>query len=144
MKDVRKFKKNPKGPDFRCSDKECKFSLDKNSGEYVEGEYTTAVWLPKAKPSPTIPQNSPTIAPQGDIKTQLIVVAGNIVASEIRAGITVEKPFARVADGLKVLLTAQAEPFGKKALPHREPEPEDIGDNPGDYPEGDEAPGVPF
>ena len=47
MWDNRVIKKNPKGPDFKCQNKECKFEMDKESGEWVASEYTTAVWLPK-------------------------------------------------------------------------------------------------
>jgi len=45
MWDNRAKKTNPKAPDFRCKDPECKYQLDQTSGEYVESEYTTSVWV---------------------------------------------------------------------------------------------------
>ena len=50
MYDNREGKKNPKAPDYRCKDKECKYEFDKVSNEWVQGEYTTAIWLPKGTP----------------------------------------------------------------------------------------------
>lgn len=47
MWDNRAKKKNPKGPDYRCKDETCMFSLNPDTGEYEPGEYQTAVWLKK-------------------------------------------------------------------------------------------------
>jgi len=42
-------KKNPKAPDFRCKDKNCKFALNKKTGEWEPSEYGTGCWLPKGE-----------------------------------------------------------------------------------------------
>jgi len=47
MWDNQEGKKNPKQPDFKCKDENCRFTKDKKTGEYVVGEYGTGVWLPK-------------------------------------------------------------------------------------------------
>ena len=47
MFDNRQKKLSQKAPDFRCKDKECKFSFNPDTGEYEVGEYQTAVWLKK-------------------------------------------------------------------------------------------------
>jgi hypothetical protein len=54
MYDNRENKKSPKAPDYRCKNKECKFEFDKVSNEWVAGEYTTAIWLPKGTPKEAI------------------------------------------------------------------------------------------
>ena len=54
MYDNREGKKNPKAPDYRCKDKECKYEFDKVSNEWVQGEYTTAIWLPKGTPKEAV------------------------------------------------------------------------------------------
>jgi hypothetical protein len=52
MYDNRESKKNPKAPDYRCKDKECKWQLDPNSDEWIPSQFITGVWLPKAKFQP--------------------------------------------------------------------------------------------
>ena len=47
MWDNRSKKLNPKAPDYRCKDPECKYSLNSDTGEYEPGEFTTGVWLKK-------------------------------------------------------------------------------------------------
>ncbi len=42
-----KFPQKETAPDFKCGDKECKFKLNQETGEYEPGEYTTGVWLKK-------------------------------------------------------------------------------------------------
>ena len=49
MYDNREGKKNPKAPDYRCKDKNCKYQFDMKSGTWEPSEYGTGVWLPKEK-----------------------------------------------------------------------------------------------
>lgn len=37
-------KVNAKAPDWKCSDKNCKFQLDRTTGKYVESKFITGVW----------------------------------------------------------------------------------------------------
>lgn len=37
-------KKNPKAPDWKCSDRNCKFQFDKQKGTWVVSEYITGAW----------------------------------------------------------------------------------------------------
>mgnify|MGYP001354189359 FL=1 len=50
-----KFPKKEGAPDFKCKDKDCKYALNRETGEYEESEYTTGVWLPKAKVAVKVP-----------------------------------------------------------------------------------------
>lgn len=132
-----KFPQNPGAPDFRCKDKECKYSLNRETGEYEEGEYVTAVWLPKpknvAKKAVSAP-NRPISAPVTEQakKEMLISYAKDIVVAEIAKG-EVKEPFKRVADGFKVLMMAYAYPFGK-------PKPVEVPEVDVDGPPLDEVP----
>lgn len=83
-------KKNPKGPDYRCKDKNCKFQLDPDTGEYVESTFGTGVWLPKsnrrALPAPLVPQNN---GHSEDLKAKamLFSYAKDAVIGQIQAGV---------------------------------------------------------
>lgn len=118
-----KFPRKPGSPDFRCKDKDCKYQLNRETGQYEPGEYTTGVWLPKATkvavkavvaPKTAIPQPVTDHAK----KEMLISYAKDIVVAEIAKG-EVKEPFKRVADGFKILMMAYTHPFGKteKKLP---------------------------
>ena len=114
-----KFPRKPGSPDFKCKDKECKYSLNKETGEYEPGEYTTGVWLPKPKKVAPIPQrtaNLPIVIhptnQEHAKKEMLISYAKDIVVAEIAKG-EVKEPFKRVADGFKVLMRAYTHPFGQ-------------------------------
>ena len=112
-----KFPKKPGSPDFKCSDKECKFALNRATGEYEPSQYTTGVWLPKGQKVPVTAQRTPnpaTSAPVTDHakKEMLISYAKDIVVAEIAKG-EVKEPFKRVADGFKVLMMAYTHPFGE-------------------------------
>jgi hypothetical protein len=60
MYDNRTTKKNPKAPDYRCKDKECKYSYNKVTKEYEPSEYGTGAWEQKQgfqkKPLKSVPQ----------------------------------------------------------------------------------------
>ena len=47
MHDNRTSKKNPKAPDYRCKDPECKWQLNPQTGEYETSTFVTGVWLKK-------------------------------------------------------------------------------------------------
>ena len=112
-----KFPKKPGAPDFKCKDKECKFALNRETGQYEPSEYTTGVWMPKDKKVPVkavSAPNKPIIAPVIDHckKEMLISYAKDIVVAEIAKG-DVKEPFKRIADGFKVLMMAYTHPFGE-------------------------------
>jgi hypothetical protein len=46
--------KNPRSPDWKCSDRNCKFQLNKETGNYVVSEYITSLWndVPQAAGNP--------------------------------------------------------------------------------------------
>jgi len=52
-------KKSPTSPDYTCKNKECKWSQDRKTKEYVQGQYTTAVWLPKEQAPAPAPAPAP-------------------------------------------------------------------------------------
>ena len=45
-----KNKANPKLPDYRCKDKNCKWEMDKKTKQFKPSEYVTAVWETKRTP----------------------------------------------------------------------------------------------
>lgn len=49
--------KNPKAPDWKCSDRNCKFQFNKQSKNWVVSEYITAIW----DSTPTQAQNAPQV-----------------------------------------------------------------------------------
>ena len=108
-------KKNPKGPDFKCKDKECNH----------------AVWLPKPKKTLPAPV-TPTPHSNDSYKTMVLSYCKDIVCAEIAKG-EVKEPFKRVADGYKVLLSAYAYPFGKPTPPPTPP-PATFGEEEGTTP----------
>lgn len=65
--DNRQNKKNPKGPDFTCKDKTCKWKQEKGSDEWVPSDYPTGVWVPKTRqPVKSYPAGTPMVpAPNG-------------------------------------------------------------------------------
>lgn len=97
MYDNRENKKNPKAPDYRCKDKECKFQLDPETKEYISSEYGTGVWLPRTPPTPK-PQTNPSTqssTPKSNdmqIKSMLLSYAKDIVVAEINQGTTPPVP----------------------------------------------------
>jgi hypothetical protein len=114
-----KFTQKPGSPDFKCKDKACKYALNRETGEYEESEYTTGVWLPKAKVVVKTPvkavsaPNKPTVAHTNDsYKTMVLSYAKDLTVALIAKG-EVKEPFKTVADGYKVLLMAYHYPFGK-------------------------------
>ena len=129
-----KYPRKEGSPDFKCRDKDCKWKMDRDTGEWVESEYTTAVWLPKP-PAPKKPAPRPASKPfpparagaapvtEHAKKEMLISYAKDIVCAEIAKGIEVKEPFKRVADGFKVLMMAYTHPFGKPPAP--KPAPKD-------------------
>lgn len=129
-----KYPKKEGAPDYRCKDKECKWKKDPETGEWIESDYVTGVWLPK--PKKAAPRPSPAAArPTGAApiqehakKEMLISYAKDIVCAEIAKGVEVKEPFKRVADGFKVLMMAYAHPFGKPPAPKPAPEPEPVPD----------------
>lgn len=101
MWDNRKKKINPKAPDFRCKDEECKYSLNPDTGEYEEGEFTTGVWLKKEvekvekemqrdlKPKVTHPDK---IIHDDNINSMLMSYSKDFVVAQITSG-KYETPF---------------------------------------------------
>ena len=74
MWDNRNKKINPKAPDFRCKDTECKYSLNSDTGEYEPGDFPTGVWLEHyATPEP-IPPAKPKVIPPPKPKTDIVKV----------------------------------------------------------------------
>jgi len=51
--------KNPKAPTYKCTNTACKFSWDKNTGQYIPSEFRTGVWDNQVPQAPNSPQNSP-------------------------------------------------------------------------------------
>lgn len=49
MWDNRTTKTNPKAPDYRCKDDNCKFQWSRETKTYVPGEYVTAAWEQKGQ-----------------------------------------------------------------------------------------------
>lgn len=37
-------KTNPKAPDWKCSDRNCKFQWDKQTKQYIPSQFVTGVW----------------------------------------------------------------------------------------------------
>jgi hypothetical protein len=72
MWDNRQGKKSPKSPDFGCKNKECRWTLDKETNEWVAGNFPTGVWLPKGqkvvKPKPVVNEAQFTQALKDDVK----------------------------------------------------------------------------
>ena len=136
-----KFPRKPGSPDFKCKDKECKYTLNRETGEYEQGEYTTGVWLPKPKVAvkvatkPVSAPNSPIVAHpvnQDHAKKEMLIsYAKDIVVAEIAKG-EVAEPFKRVADGFKVLMMAYTHPFGQPKPKEEEEIPEEPIENPFD------------
>lgn len=64
MWDNRGRKKNPKGPDFTCKEATCKYTYDKESGQWVVSAFKTGVWEPKKEvvvtPAPAPQPAAPT------------------------------------------------------------------------------------
>lgn len=123
-----KFPKKEGAPNYKCKDKECKYALNRETGEYEPSEYVTGVWLPKVKKvaeKGTVALNKGTSQsiskPNDSYKTMLMSYAKDIVVAEISKG-EVKEPFKRMADGYKLLLTVYANPFGKKV----DAPPEDV------------------
>ncbi len=94
-------KKNPKGPDYRCKDKEC---IDPETG------YVTAVWLPKEEvfqgtkpkprplpvpPVPKIPENNGKSGEQG-VKAMIFAYSKDLVVAQIAGGVCPSEPTKEV------------------------------------------------
>lgn len=76
MYDNTKNKRNPSAPDYRCKDKECKYTLNPDTGEYEEGgDYPTGVWLPKKKPAKQAPATKPANGNGNEIRTDAMIMA---------------------------------------------------------------------
>jgi len=59
MWDNRKKKMNPKSPDYKCKDVNCKFEKNKETGEYnIDSKYVTSVWEEKQKATPIVPMGN--------------------------------------------------------------------------------------
>jgi len=103
-------KKNPRGPDYKCKDKNCKYELDKDSGMYKPSEYGTGVWLPKTRPATqTQPQVKPVAAskPVDNImkeKSMLMAYAKDLVVAQINNGTFAGTPAEAVIAIYKKLL----------------------------------------
>jgi hypothetical protein len=82
-------KTNPKAADWVCSDKECKFQKDKQTGEWMESEYRTGLWEKKEehkpKPQPKVPTElKNNVATELDItmKANMISLIKNIIDNQ--------------------------------------------------------------
>jgi hypothetical protein len=101
-------KKNPKGPDFRCSDPDCKYEYDKESREYVPSEYRTACWLPKEKGftkeiRATLP--NPIQKTNGQTHPEMLMAfAKDVVVALIMTNNAPPAPFKEIIAGYRDLL----------------------------------------
>jgi hypothetical protein len=83
MWDNTKDKKNPKGPDYKCKDKNC---IDPHSG------MTTAIWLPKgAKIVESLKVPAPSLTMNGhneDLKAKAMILAyaKDLVVAQMQSG----------------------------------------------------------
>jgi hypothetical protein len=64
------LERNPKAPTFKCSDRQCKRQLDKNTGNYVVSEYITGLWVD----DPNQPKNAPQANSRAYRPTQATMV----------------------------------------------------------------------
>ena len=94
MWDNRGRKTNPKAPDYRCKDPECKYSLNSDTGEYEEGEFVTGVWFKEPEPPKIKPQlipkpltsNLKDNSIDNSMKSMLLSYAKDITVAQINAG----------------------------------------------------------
>lgn len=96
-------KTNPKAPDWKCSDLNCKFQYNKISKVYEPSQYVTAAWNPKVPtPSASVPQAAMT--PSTDLaglrKEVALHAIGKIPLGQVDAWV----------DYIRVGLAPKAEP----------------------------------
>ena len=105
-------KKNPKQPDYRCKDPECQGVIWPPRTPKVDSR---AVSEPnKAISTPTV---NPILRKDEAFRSMILSFCKDIVVAEIAKG-EVKAPFARIADGYKVLLKAYHHPFGEEVQPN--------------------------
>ena len=75
------LQKNPKAPQWKCSDINCKFQWDKRSNQYMQSKYITSVW----DNSPSVLKNSLNQASQPPTAS-----TGLTNAQEIRANVALK------------------------------------------------------
>ena len=51
--------RNPKAPDWKCSDQNCKFQFNKQTGQWVISEYITSMWDNTQNQTQNAPQANP-------------------------------------------------------------------------------------
>jgi len=113
MYDNRTTKKNPKGPDYRCKDKNCKYQLDQESGEYVESQYGTGVWLKKTTPRAAAPVARPAARPGApvvrgpvpEVKREMVMsYAKDLVVAQIQGGTQINTPVKSIIFAYRLML----------------------------------------